>query len=368
MTYFSIELNCLFNDINKDISNYRLVPNLGELEIILKFHDKIAIEIEQDTFALFYREPIINNENKIIYKSKDTKYILELSNLELSYECEEYDKTKESVYINYLKNINILYNRDLVQERLNIINDEIKRILTIKDILKDIIINNKIDDKKKHFTNIDSKIKKNNPNDYSGYCLFGLYNLNTKTSIKLFKNIVKYIVKILQINDIDKEKIELLVCDKKIINDKNNFKDFICKYYYMYNILLHIENYLSYLDICIKVINTNNYYMSNIFCFNNIDKNKIEQLDRKHYTHSYYIRDDNIYAFNKNKNKLTYSDGYFIGLNRDDKCHIYPAQYSVLHNNSNDTSHKEFNYIKLKMMIDYVNDQGDYDIFENIFD
>lgn len=265
-----------------------------DLSVIAHFPNPVLIN------GLFYYK---SQDDDFVYYTKDKTKTYTITDIEL---CVDY--TEANITKKYRKKyLRLCKKQKALSKRVAKLNSEIERIVQIKELILTEVINNlnfKKSPNKSHNCNVEKKIT--DIKSKSTLFLYDVHNLSPDYKIQLQQQ-MEGILNIKIVDKTDKEKFYVLFS--------------ICR------ILMKIDEYICYLNSCIKNINDDNFRLNKKYwAFNDISKDKIEQSTSDIYSIILHFHDRNIYAID-NLTKCK-SNGYVLSKDKrdDGKCkwHLYP--------------------------------------------
>jgi hypothetical protein len=343
----------------------RLIP-ANKLSFTITFNKNPIIIFNKKLYIFHISNDNANNES-IIYKCKKIPEVtleLDLKNTLLIYN--EYKINELSKQI-YLKNQNEIYPNEF-SDRMLKLNNEMDRILNLKNFILDLVQNKKnIDFKTKHIPE-NLNIDKYN-NEINSFILSRTHikQMKNSTIINLFNYVEKKLRIKLNINHtLLNDKIKLK--DKKRVNylERETTDLFI---YYLFTLLIkNIDEYVDYLNICINTIKMENFYLcKNTFIFNDSISGIIESLEpNDKFSERYYFKDYNIYGMNYYNKKFTSVNGYLLCKSKkDNKWNVFPGFINKFETEKNKNP-QSINIKSFKDLLDQLNEYDDLEEVENV--
>ena len=265
-----------------------------DLSVIANFPNPILIN------GLFYYK---SQDEGFVYYTKDKTKTYMITDIEL---CVDYTEANipEKYRRKYLK---LCEKQKALPKRITKLNGEIQRIIQIKKMILTDVINNlnfKKSPNKSHNCDVNRKLI--DIKSKSTLFLYDVHNISPDYKIQLQQQ-MEGILNIKIVDKTDKEKFYVLFS--------------ICR------ILMKIDEYICYLNSCIKNVNEDNFRLNKKYwAFNDISKDKIEESSSDIYSTILDFHDRNIYAID-NLTKCK-SNGYVLSKDRRDdgksKWHLYP--------------------------------------------
>jgi hypothetical protein len=293
---------CLGDLINKswDLKADAVVPFIEPSTLRITWCDKLVGEVNGKP-AKYIRNGELRDNRYIDYTTAsdpDQKITVDLSSCTLDLDIYEYDQEHKKRYMEKLESLK-REGKDLISERKNKIQEEMERIIQIKDYIICERVFDKLNFKKdKHIKTsfickfLDTKKENANGKVIDKQDIYGMFYarlLDFNEINKIFEeNNAKYNI----------PHVKITIDGNTPENVKNEYIKRTVLMYLLTLILKTIDGYEVYLKNCIKTIDSDAYYSSSKFGMNDTIMNKIIEItDENRYLISLDDHYDKIYIF-----------------------------------------------------------------------